>query len=120
MHRTPDSVFVNIKFYSKQRDAWALKNEFHFLKDPITCCSPVLDDFNHDGLNDLTYKSAIAARGQMTSDSYSFMTKKVMNSSLLRIQINIQIFVIMKSWIALTHFWYMVILLLFKEWEVII
>jgi len=63
MYRTPDSVFVNIKFYSKQRDLWVLKNEFHFLKDPITSCSPVLKDFNNDGLNDLTYQSSIAARG---------------------------------------------------------
>ena len=63
MYRTPDSVFVIIKFYTKQKDAWLLKNSFHFLKDPITSCSAALSDFNHDGLCDLTYQSSIAARG---------------------------------------------------------
>lgn len=62
-YRTPDSVFVIIKFYTKQRGAWLLKNSFLFLKDPITSCSAVLNDFNNDGLNDLTYQSSIAARG---------------------------------------------------------
>jgi hypothetical protein len=58
-----DSCNVVIRFYSKQKDGWKLKNEFRFPKDNVAACDTKLADFNNDGLNDLTYVSDIAARG---------------------------------------------------------
>jgi hypothetical protein len=62
-YKSIDSIYVIIKFYSKQNNKWILKNNFHFVKDGITSCDPNITDFNNDGLNDITYKSAVAARG---------------------------------------------------------
>lgn len=61
--RTDDSVFVVINFYSKQSEKWVLKNHYKFEKDGITGLDTKLSDFNNDGLNDITYISAVAARG---------------------------------------------------------
>jgi hypothetical protein len=58
-----DSIFVLIKFYSKQKGLWKLRNKFQFEKDALTGCDTKLSDFNNDGLNDMTYISAVAARG---------------------------------------------------------
>ena len=58
-----DSNYVVIKFYSKQGGSWKLRNEFHFEKDGVADCDTKLSDFNNDGLDDMTYVSAIAARG---------------------------------------------------------
>jgi hypothetical protein len=58
-----DSIFV--EFYSKQNRRWILKNDYSF--DGFDLEIPALDtklsDFNNDGRNDLTYVSALAARG---------------------------------------------------------
>jgi len=62
--RNPDSGYVVIHFYAKSNEnKWLLKQEFSFLKDEISGCFTELSDFNNDGYKDLTYKSAIAARG---------------------------------------------------------
>lgn len=58
-----DSNYVVIKFYTKQGKSWKLRNEFHFEKDEIADCDTKLSDFNNDGFGDMTYVSAIAARG---------------------------------------------------------
>jgi len=58
-----DSNYVFIRFSSKIADKWVVRNEFHFSKDPVADCDPNVSDFNNDGLNDITYVSAVAARG---------------------------------------------------------
>jgi hypothetical protein len=62
-YRAVDSTYVVIKFYSKQHYRWNLKNEFVFEKDGVVDCDPQFTDFNNDHLNDMTYVSAVAARG---------------------------------------------------------
>lgn len=62
--RNPDSNYVLIRFYTKTKNnLWHLKQKFHFLKDDDSGCFTELSDFNNDGFKDLTYKSALAARG---------------------------------------------------------
>lgn len=62
--RNSDSGYVVIQFYTKAKGRnWRLKQKFHFLKDDISGCFTELSDFNNDGFKDVTYKSAIAARG---------------------------------------------------------
>lgn len=56
--------FATIKFYSsgKNKD-WKLKQTFEFEKNTFLGCDPQLEDFNNDGLKDLTCISMAAARG---------------------------------------------------------
>lgn len=62
--RNSDSSYVVIQFYTKvKHGAWHLQQKFNFLKDDISGCFTELSDFNNDGFKDVTYKSAIAARG---------------------------------------------------------
>lgn len=62
--RNSDSGYVVIKFYTKMNGGyWHLKQKLHFLKDDISGCFTELSDFNNDGFKDVTYKSALAARG---------------------------------------------------------
>jgi len=61
-YTSADTSYVVIRFYSKKNNGWALRNEFCFAKDNYRQCEPDLSDFNNDGLNDLTYVSATAAR----------------------------------------------------------
>ncbi|SHG61605.1 hypothetical protein SAMN04488109_1091 [Chryseolinea serpens] len=61
-YRAIDSMYVIIKFYSKQHSRWKLKNEFRFEKDGIRGCEPQFTDFNNDKLNDITYVANVAAR----------------------------------------------------------
>ncbi|WP_316839813.1 hypothetical protein [Pedobacter gandavensis] len=61
--RNSDSGYVVIQFYTKVKGNWQLKQKINFLKDDISGCFPELSDFNNDGFKDVTYKSAIAARG---------------------------------------------------------
>jgi hypothetical protein len=58
-----DSNYVVIKFYSKVKEQWQLRNEYSFEKDGLTGCDAELSDFNGDGLQDFTYRSNIAGRG---------------------------------------------------------
>lgn len=60
---TEDSSYVIIDFYSRHNKEWLRKNRYEFEKDSITGLDTELKDFNNDGFNDLTYISAIAARG---------------------------------------------------------
>ena len=50
-------------FYTKQKNKWSLRNDFKLWKDGVVGCDTKLADFNNDGLNDMTYISAVAARG---------------------------------------------------------
>ena len=60
-----DSIsYVVINFYTKSdNDKWTLNQTFTFDKDLISYCDMQITDFNNDGLGDMTYISAIAARG---------------------------------------------------------
>jgi len=63
-YRTADSCWVSIKFYSSSTGkSWTLKQTFGFEKDDIRDCDMKLSDFNNDGFKDMTYISAVAARG---------------------------------------------------------
>lgn len=62
-YKIADSVYVIIKFYSRNAQGWSLKNEFHLANDGLLACDPKIADFNNDGLNDVTYVSAVAGRG---------------------------------------------------------
>lgn len=58
-----DSSYVIINFYTKQKNSWVLRNQYTFEKDGLTGLDTKLSDYNNDGLLDLTYVSAVAARG---------------------------------------------------------
>lgn len=58
-----DSVYVILKFYEKAEAEWILKQDLIFEKDGVVSCDVQLEDFNNDGLNDLTFQSSVAARG---------------------------------------------------------
>lgn len=63
-YRTGDSSWVTIKFFSKSNGKnWTLRQTFGFEKNDIMSCDMKLSDFNNDGLKDMTYISAVAARG---------------------------------------------------------
>lgn len=62
-YRVTDSIYVDIKFYTRQTNTWKLTQTIHFLKDGITDCRTKLSDFNNDKLNDMTIVSSVAARG---------------------------------------------------------
>lgn len=63
LYHTDDTTYVVIKFYAKQNGKWQLRNKYEFEKDALTGCDPQLQDFNNDKLSDMTYHSAVAARG---------------------------------------------------------
>ena len=56
---------AQIKFYSlAENKEWKLKQTFEYEKDDFSGgCDPKIEDFNNDGLKDMTYVSASAARG---------------------------------------------------------
>ncbi len=59
-----NGMIAEIKFYSRSRHGdWEQKQSFEFDKDTLTPCEPKVEDFNNDGLKDLTYISSVAARG---------------------------------------------------------
>ncbi len=59
-----EEMFAEIKFYSRtEYGAWIQTQSFKFEKDGVTGCNPIVEDFNNDGLKDLTYQSNVAARG---------------------------------------------------------
>ncbi len=58
-----DSVYATILFSEKINNHWKVKQNFICEKDGVINCDPKFSDFNNDGYNDFTYKSAIAARG---------------------------------------------------------
>lgn len=59
-----DGNIAVIKFYSLNANKqWKLKQTFEFKKDQLHDCDPKLEDFNNDGFKDMTYVSAVAARG---------------------------------------------------------
>ena len=60
----PDSGYVVVKFYARStKGKWHLKQKFEFSKMDAIDCDPKMSDFNHDGLEDLTYISMFAVRG---------------------------------------------------------
>jgi hypothetical protein len=62
-YRTTDSFYTVINFYSKKNNKWILRNEFVLPKDGVLGCDVEVSDYNNDGYNDITYVSAVAARG---------------------------------------------------------
>jgi len=62
-YRSADSSYVLIKFYSKKNNKWVVKNVFRYDKDLVSDCDTQISDFNNDGFKDMTYVSAIGARG---------------------------------------------------------
>jgi len=59
-----DGNIIEIKFYLlAENKEWKLKQTFEFEKDGLLDCDPKLEDFNNDGFKDMTYVSAVAARG---------------------------------------------------------
>ncbi len=58
-----DSTYVEIKFLEKKKDHWFQKQKLELPKDGVVSCDPKIIDFNNDKLNDLTFKSSVAARG---------------------------------------------------------
>jgi hypothetical protein len=61
-YRATDSDYIEVKFYTRYANAWKLRQTVQFLKDGITDCNTKLNDFNNDGLNDMTIQSASVAR----------------------------------------------------------
>ena len=61
--RTKDRSFVIINFFTRQNGCWVSANHYELDKDDVLGMDPELSDFNNDGLNDMTYISAVAARG---------------------------------------------------------
>lgn len=61
--RTKDRSFVIINFFTRQNGCWVVANHYELDKDDVLGMDPELSDFNNDGLNDMTYVSAVAARG---------------------------------------------------------
>jgi len=82
-----DSVYADIRFFEKQNGKWREKQHFTFEKDGVTGCDPEFKDFNNDGFYDMTYKSAVAARGAndirtlFIFDSKSGKLKPIKNSA---------------------------------------
>ncbi|WP_426490668.1 hypothetical protein [Hymenobacter sp. 102] len=62
-YKGEDSMYIVIKFYSKNKNKWIVMNEYELEKDYLSSIDPVIADFNGDGLNDVTYVSDVAARG---------------------------------------------------------
>lgn len=58
-----DSVYATAKFYTKQNGSWKLKSDLHLPMEDVARYRPQIADFNGDGLGDITYVSAQAARG---------------------------------------------------------
>ncbi|MFN9321993.1 MAG: hypothetical protein ACK58Q_15535, partial [Chitinophagales bacterium] len=58
-----DSVYGLIRFYSLRNKIWTLKNEFQYQKDGLTELDIEISDYNNDKYKDITFASAIAARG---------------------------------------------------------
>jgi hypothetical protein len=62
--RKSEKTVVKIYFYSsKYKGDWQLQQSLEFEKLDELLCDPKFEDFNNDGLNDLTFVSDIAARG---------------------------------------------------------
>jgi hypothetical protein len=64
-YENADSAYVVIHFYSKSnKSQWILKQEFLFERGIVPDeCDMQINDFNNDGLNDMTFVSMTAARG---------------------------------------------------------
>ncbi len=61
--RTEDEHSVNIKFYSKKGNSWVIKSAFESEISNLIQPDVKVSDFNNDGMSDVTYISALAARG---------------------------------------------------------
>lgn len=63
LYKTPDSLYIDIKFYAKKQNNWNLKNSFQFEKDEMYSIDPDISDFNNDSFLDFNYRAIAAARG---------------------------------------------------------
>jgi len=80
-----DSAYVEINFFQKDRQHWVLKQNMHFKADMISNSDPQIIDFNNDGFKDMTYQSAVAARGANELRTLFIFDKK---SGLLKRMVN--------------------------------
>lgn len=76
-----DSNYVVINFFTKQANQWVIRNKYRFSKDEVTDWDPNISDYNNDGLNDITYVSAIGAWG--ASDVRTLLVYDRKNDSLI-------------------------------------
>ncbi|GAA4344569.1 hypothetical protein [Flaviaesturariibacter amylovorans] len=59
----PDSHFVVLRYFRREGRRWRLVNEYVFPKDDVLPAAVRLEDLTGDGHKDLSYVSAVAARG---------------------------------------------------------
>lgn len=71
-----DSIYVNITLFEKRKGKWCKKQELNRPKDGVADCDVKISDFNNDGINDMTFVSAIAARGANEVRSLFIFDKK--------------------------------------------
>jgi len=57
-----DNAVVDFKFYRLENKRWTFIQSYEAIKDPISPLDIIISDYNGDGLNDLSFRSAIAAR----------------------------------------------------------
>jgi hypothetical protein len=63
IHRIFDNVYVARKFYTKGPDYWYHQNTYMYECTPLVGLDVTMSDFTNDKYNDLTFVSAIGARG---------------------------------------------------------
>lgn len=62
-HRVFGDTYVIVKFYRKAPHRWYLQNTYLYECNALMSMMPDISDYNNDGLNDVTFISAQAARG---------------------------------------------------------
>lgn len=81
-----DSIYVEINFFKRDKQHWMLRQKMNFEMDAIIDCDPQIIDFNNDGFKDITYQSAVAARGAnelrtlFIFDKESGLLRRIVNS----------------------------------------
>jgi hypothetical protein len=58
-----ENSFVHFKLFYKNKSGWTKIQSYDAQKDPISPLDVIFSDYNGDGLKDLSFRSAIAARG---------------------------------------------------------
>ncbi|MFC4815552.1 hypothetical protein [Flavobacterium sp. GCM10023249] len=62
-HRVLDDCYVIVKFYTKGPKYWFIQNTYFYECTALSSLEPKFSDYTNDGLNDITFISATAARG---------------------------------------------------------
>ena len=79
-----DSTYVVIILREKIKSKWIQNQKLAHLKDGIINCNVKIEDFNNDGYKDLTYQSAVAARGANEVRSLLIFNKNKKELNLIR------------------------------------